>query len=71
MGRLCHIYLNVNLSNHYVRPGDLPRIKAELAAYRQFKALSARLPELSLAESKRKSSLPPQASLGTPPASCK
>lgn len=55
----------------YVRPGDLPRIEAELAAYRQFKALSARLLELSLAESKRKSSSPPQASLEPPPAPCK
>lgn len=47
----------------YVRPGDLPRIEAELAAYRKFKALSARLLELSLAESKRKSSAPPQTML--------
>ena len=50
----------------YVRPGDLPRIEAELAAYRQFKALSARLLELSLAESKRKSASPPQAAHDTP-----
>ena len=45
----------------YVRPGDLPRIEAELDTYRKFKALSARLLELSLAESKRKSSSSPQA----------
>lgn len=47
----------------YVRPGDLPRIEAELAAYRKFKLLCARLLELSLTESKRKSSSPPQAML--------
>ncbi len=44
----------------YVRPGDLPRIEAELAAYGQFKAISARRLELTLAESKRKSSAPTQ-----------
>lgn len=45
----------------YVRPGDLPRIESELAVYRKFKLLCARLLELSLAESKRKSSSPTQA----------
>ena len=50
----------------YVRPGDLPRIEAELAAYRKFKALSAHLLELSLAESKRKSASPPQSTHDTP-----
>ena len=41
----------------YVRPGDLPRVEAELATYRKFKDLCTRLVELSLAESKRKSAI--------------
>ena len=55
----------------YVRPGDLPRIEAELATHRKFKALSARLLELSLAESKRKSALPPQATSDASQPPCK
>lgn len=42
----------------YVRPHDLSRVEAELAAYREFKALCSRLVHLSLAESKRKSTFP-------------
>lgn len=55
----------------YVRPGDLPRIEAELANYKKFKALSARLLELSLAESKRKSASPPQTTHPASPPPCK
>ena len=55
----------------YVRPGDLPRIEAELANYKKFKALAARLLELSLAESKRKSASPPQTTHPASPPPCK
>lgn len=55
----------------YVRPGDLPRIEAELANYKKFKALSTRLLELSLAESKRKSASPPQTTHPASPPPCK
>ena len=47
----------------YIRPEDLPRVKAEVAAYRKFKDLCERLVALSIELSKLKSaprSVPPQ-----------
>ena len=40
----------------YIRPEDLPRVKAEVAAYRKFKNLCERLVGLSIDLSKLKSS---------------
>ena len=46
----------------YIRPEDLPRVKAEVAAYRKFKNLCERLVALSIELSKLKSS--PRSFLG-------
>ena len=46
----------------YIRPEDLPRVKAEVAAYRKFKDLCERLVALSIELSKLKSS--PRSFLG-------